>query len=296
MIEFSCIYCGQLIRTEEEPAGRHMECPGCGHSVTVRRRQPGAALRPPHNADEQDQKEASSWEQKNDREIIETLLPKAMTRQQRQDQALKEAFSSLAPRYDDLTLFALGLSFALLWWINPGLRHELTMFFIAGWPGGISFWLLVAVIGMALSLLNVFLAREKSELARFSMLVFAVVVTAGTGLYAGWLMLQHSKGWLLVFPAWNLLNGGILLILFYLHIIGTECITDEQAGFADVVLTAVCVPVVLTVCQYYFELHWATTFSIAVAYTMSLRRAPAGTGRRPGPLISYSITGVDIDL
>ena len=71
-------------------------------------------------------------------------------------------------------------------------------------------------------------------------------------------------------PAWNILNAGLLLLLFRLGIVDTDCIVDEQASFAEVVLTAICVPILLTVCRYWFELQWAVTFSIAVAYTMSL--------------------------
>jgi len=40
-----------------------------------------------------------------------------------------------------------------------------------------------------------------------------------------------------------------------------------------VILTAIMVTVLPTVCQCHFELHWSVTFSIAVAYTMSLHNA-----------------------
>jgi DNA-directed RNA polymerase subunit RPC12/RpoP len=284
VIEFPCLYCGQSVRTEEGLAGKHIECPACGHSVVVRQRKLGDALRPVHGEDDQKQIEASSWDQKNDREIAERLLPKAMTNQERQEQAVKKTFSFLTPRYDDLTLFALSLSFLLLWLIDADLRRDLTRVFFEGWSGDITIWLIVAVIGMALSLINVFLGREKSDLEKSTMLIFAVVVTAGTGLYAGWIMLHQSKGWLLIFPAWNVLNAGLLLLLYRLGVVDTDCITHEPASFAQVVLTAICVPVLLGVCQYY-ELHWAVTFSIAVAYTMSLHngiRDVFGV-RRPAP-------------
>ncbi len=98
-------------------------------------------------------------------------------------------------------------------------------------------------------------------------------------------MVRESKGWLLIFPAWNILNAGLLLLLFRLGVAGTDGIIDEQAGLAQVVITAICIPVLLTVCRYWFELHWAVTFSIAVAYTLSLHngiRAVFGV-RRPAP-------------
>jgi DNA-directed RNA polymerase subunit RPC12/RpoP len=286
MIELPCIYCGQSVRAEERLAGKRIECPACGHSVMVRQRKVGDALKPAHDADE-GKPEASSWEGKSDRKIAESLLSRTRTRtkEERQEQAVRKAFSCLAPRYDDLTLFALSLSFLLLWLIDADLRRDLTKVFLEGLPSGITTWLIVAVIGMALSLINVFLRREKSDFEKSTMLIFAVVVTAGTGLYAGWIMLHESKGWLLIFPAWNILNGGLLLLLFRLGVVDTDCVVEEQVSFAEVVLTAICVPVLLTVCHYYFELHWAVTFSIAVAYTMSLHNGIRDVfgGRRPAP-------------
>ena len=285
MIEFPCLYCGQVVRAEEGLAGKHVECSACGHSVRVRERKVGDALQSVAAADEHEKEEASHWAGRSDREIAEDLLPKAMTKEQRQDQTVKKAFSFLAPRYDDLTLFALSLSFLLLWLIDADLRRDLAKVFLEGWSGDITIWLMVALIGMALSLLNVFLQREKSDLEKSTMLVFAVVVTAGTGLYAGWIMLHQSKGWLLIFPAWNILNGGLLLLLFRLGIVDTDCIVDEPAGFAEVVITAFCVPVLLTVCHYWLELHWTITFSIAVAYTLSLHNGIRDVfgRRRPAP-------------
>ena len=270
MIEFPCLYCGQAVRAEEGLVGKHVECSACGHSVKVRERKAGDALKPVPQADGPEKEGASYWAGRSDREIAESLLPRAMTKEQRQEQAVKKAFSFLTPRYDDLTLFALSLSFLLLWLIDASLRRDLTRVFLEGWSGDITIWLIIALIGMVLSLVNVFLQRDKSDLEKSTMLIFAVVVTAGTGLYAGWIMLHQSQGWLLIFPAWNILNAGLLLLLFRLGIVDADCIVDEPAGFAEVVITAFCVPVLLTVCHYWFELHWTVTFSIAVAYTLSL--------------------------
>ncbi len=284
MIEFSCIYCGRLIRAGERFVHKRIKCPACGHAVMVCAQKHVDTLKPAPDLEEEKQKEASDWSGKTNQEIVETLLPKAMTQEQRQHQATKKVFSALIPQYDDLTLFALSLSFLLLWLINADLRRDLTKIFIDESSLDIMLWLAVAVIGMALSLINVFLRREKSELEKFAMLIFAVAVTGGTGLYAGWLMLQHSRGWLLVFPAWNILNAGLLLLLFRLGAVDTDCVIDEPATFAQIVLTAICVPVLLTVCHYGFELHWAVTFSIVVAYTMSLHNAIRDVFGRRQPL------------
>ncbi|MHC4302444.1 MAG: hypothetical protein ACYS7Y_34730 [Planctomycetota bacterium] len=178
----------------------------------------------------------------------------------------------LLPRYDDLTLFALSLAFLLLVLISAELRQDLARAFSAELGTHYVLLLLLAVLGMVCSFVNVFLQRKRYEFEKQAMLAFAVLVTAGTGIYAGYLMLDRSQGWLMVFPAWNILDGGLLLLLARAGIVDTECITDEKATFKQVLITAIAVPILLTTCLFLFDLYWATTFSIATAYTMNLHK------------------------
>ncbi len=286
MIEFSCIYCGRAIQAEERLVGQRVKCPSCGHTVVACRKEPGVAPEPVPESAEKKRKATAFWARRSDGEIAECLLPpEVMTDQQRRRRALQETFSFLIPRYDDVTLFALSLSFVLLWLMDPDLQRDLIRLFTSPLARDEVMVVLVvgtftATAGLLLSLINVFLRREKSGLEKIAMLVFAVLVTAGTGLYAGWTLLWQSKGWLLFFPIWNILNA-YLLILSSMMAVGPECITDEPASFAQLVITAACVPALLAVCEYY-GLHWAVTFSIVVAYTMSLHNGIRDVfGRRP---------------
>lgn len=273
MVEFSCMYCGKSVRTEEAPAHKHMECPACGHSIPVREHKPHDTPRSALDACTDAPDEGKNWAGKSDEEIARLLLSTTCSEEEREQRAARMVLLPLLPQYDDLTLFALGLAFLLLVLISPESRRDLTTAFSIGFGARLLLLLLLAAIGMVCSLVNVFLRRKKSDLEKWAMLLFAVFVTAGTGIYAGWLMLDQSQGWLIVFPAWNILNGGLLLVLTRAHIINTECIIDEKATFGQVLITAIAVPVLLTTCLYLFELHWATTFSIATAYTMSLHNA-----------------------
>ncbi|MCX5645262.1 MAG: hypothetical protein NTZ17_11360 [Phycisphaerae bacterium] len=292
MIEFSRIYCGRSIRIGADLIRQRIKCPARGHPVLVCEKKPEDASGPVPEEEAKKAQAADFWAAKSDQEIAESLLLPAevLTEQQRRRRADQQLFSFLVPRYDDLTLFALGLLFVLLWLIGPDLQQNLIGLFTSRWPRGQVMVLLVVVaaaatVGLALSLVNVFLRREKSAPEKCAMLAFAITVTAATGLYAGGRLLTHSEGGLLVFPAWNILNAGLLLLLFRLGVVDTDGIVDEQASVAQVVITVICVPVLLTVCRYYFELHWAVTFSIAVAYTLSLHngiRAVFGV-RRPAP-------------
>jgi len=156
--------------------------------------------------------------------------------------------------------------------MDATLRGDLTAAFLAVHGDRPPLLSLFIAFGMACSLVGVFLRRKKSEFQRRAMLLFAAYVTAGTGIYAGWRMLDRSQIWLMVFPAWNILDGALLLLLLYARVVDTECITDEKATFGQVVVTLLAMPILLTTCRYLFVLHWSITFSIAVAYTMSLHR------------------------
>jgi hypothetical protein len=250
-----------------------MQCPACGHSIPVCEQKPRDALRSAPDGRTGALDEDKNWAGKSDREIAKLLRSTTCSEEERERRATRIVLLPLLPQYDDLTLFALGLAFLLLVLISPASRQDLAKASSVGLGAEISLLVLFAGIGMVCSLVNVFLQREKSEIEKWAMLLFAVFVTAGTGIYAGWLMLGQSQGWLIVFPAWNILNGGLLLVLTRARIINTECIIDKKATFSQVLITAIAVPVLLTTCLHLFDLHWATTFSIATAYTMSLHNA-----------------------
>jgi DNA-directed RNA polymerase subunit RPC12/RpoP len=293
MIEFSCIYCGRSIQADEERIDQQVQCPACGHSVRLCERRPDSATEAVPEERAKKAKRAAFWAAKSNQEIAKRLLRprRVLTEEERQWRADRQMFSFLIPHYDDLTLFALALSFVLLWLINPEVQRDLIGLLTSEWSrGGVMVFLtviaLAAIAGMALSLVNVFLRRAKSGLEKCAMLTFAIAVTAGTGFYAGARLWAGSKGWLLVFPAWNILNGCLLTVVS-LTIVDTTSITDEPASLGELVITVLCVLVLQAVCQY-FELHWAVTYSVAVAYTMSLHNGIRATfgGRRP-------TTGID---
>ncbi len=213
---------------------------------------------------------ATNWADKSNKEIAAQLLTRKRNPQDPNAWALKMLLSPLLPHCDGLTLFAVSLGVLLLVWTDSTMRQELpTIFQALGWYGA-PLLLLFLLFGMACSLVSVFLRRKRPEFVKWAMLVFAMYITAGTGIYAGWLMLGRSPVWLVIFPAWNTLNGLTLLVLFRAHAVDTECILDEEATFGQIVVAAMAVFVLVTTCRYLFGLHWATAASVTVAYTMNL--------------------------
>ena len=113
------------------------------------------------------------------------------------------------------------------------------------------------------------------------MLFFAVSVSTGTGLYAGYYMIKNTEGWLLLFPLWNVIYSGLLLIKFWLMFRGLKYgrnldvsyISDRNATLAEVILASASGIIILTICQFVFKLHWAITFSICISYMTSFEKA-----------------------
>jgi len=262
MIQFSCMYCGQPVSADEALVGEKIECPGCGHAVMVRPKRPA-------RADEIERKPAEYWEGRSNREVLAWLRSKPLTPKQKRRLAARRALSRALVQYDDVTLFALSLAFVLLWAMNSQVGIDLSLVSVAP---RIAALLGLALLGMVLSLLNIVVRHRKFEFEKRLMLLFAVLVTAGTGAYAGYVTLRGGWSWVVVFPAWNVLNSLILLSAFHEGLVNTGSLTDERAGLVDVIVTAVVISLLLALCNYSLNLHWSITYSIAVGYTVSLHR------------------------
>ena len=268
------MYCGKLIRTEESPTYKQVKCASCGHTNPVCKHEPDNNLPSAPGADTDAPSDSQKWAGMTDEEIAKQLFsrprPQSISKEESERRIIKKILSPLLPRYDDLTLFTLSLAFVLLVLMSAELRQDLIVTFHAKYGIELPLMSLVAGFGMVCSFVNIFLHRNKSQFEKWAMLLFAVIVTGGTGIYAGVLMLKWSKGWLIVFPAWNMINGGLLLVLTRVRVIDTECIIDKEATLRQVLITAVAIPILLASCLYFFDLHWSITFSIATAYTMNL--------------------------
>jgi hypothetical protein len=274
MIEFSCIYCGQPVRVGAELARKQIGCPACGHAIRVCASRPGEALRSSSaRTADSPRRDAEHWSRMSDEEIKEAVLLPALPEVERRRLAFKRAVTPWLPRYDDLTLFTFALALVILLVTDSDLRRSLMRMVADQRVSLATAWLVIVAIGALLSLVNVFFRRDKSEFERTMMLFFAVVVTTGTGFSAGRPMLSGGYGLLGIFPLWNTVNGLLLLVLAGLGILDDDCLTGERAGCRRVLLATVAITLVVAVCHYLFKLDSLTTFSIAVAYTMSLHNA-----------------------
>lgn len=290
MIEFSCVYCGRRVRGDEALAGETMVCPICGHSVLVRKKEPGEALKPAPAGGAGAREEIEDWQGKSDQEVFDRLLAGALPVEDRRRLTAGSLSWLPIPRCDDVTLFALSSAFSLLWFLNPGPAADLREAFSLLGLNDVRFVPVLTLVAATVSLIHLLFQRPKSDREEFMMLLFMIAVAAGTGAYAGYIAVQEHLGWLMLFPAWSILTGVLLLLLFLLGLVDSDPV-GRRASLFQVLLTAVSTTALLAVCQYRFKLHWAITFSIVICYIMSLhntirgvfrRRPPASPGRHAG--------------
>ncbi len=272
MIETVCIYCGKKLLTRDEAAGKKGKCPSCGHIIRIRVKRTAEKKEAEMSSlDIHSKDNEKFWGKLSNEEISEMLLSNPANDSERGHKEIQRAFAFFIPRFDNLTLFTFSVTLILLFSVNGQMYEDLYKAFFM--DGRIMALLIASAAGMVFSFFNVFFKREKSEFEKLFMLIFAVCVTGGTGIYAGILMLKEHSGWLMIFPLWNIANGIVILALFRLGIIGTECVTDEAATLFQIALSIITVSVLLLVCQYAFRLHWATNFSICACYAISFQGA-----------------------
>lgn len=176
---------------------------------------------------------------------------------------------ALTPRYDELTLFLMATTFLLLLFTNATLRAEADEFLFTRFDPRLLILVLLAVAGLVLSICHVFTRRPKSSFEKFLMVLFAVCINGYGGIAAGVHILGQSKGWLIVFPIWNIICGAWLLLLFRCHAIDDSNVSDRNAALPQALIGLAALGALFTLCQYVWDCYWAITLSICVVYATS---------------------------
>ncbi len=264
MIRVKCIYCGQKILAPEEQGGKKGRCPTCKHEIYV-------PCPPRKRAVSTD---AAEREKKAKAELA--LANIATDSSEDAAELIKEKAGWLIPVYDELALFLMAATLILLYIVNTTMREQIhnwttehsnnTWFYIAA---------AIFLFGMGLSIYHVFTTREKTDIEKWVMLIFAILANAISGIVAGLYVLKNdnARNWLIIFPIWNIINGALLLIMLRFKIIDEECISDREANITEVIIGLTAVLIIFLFCNYIFKLHWAVTFSICVIYTTSFDKA-----------------------
>jgi len=179
----------------------------------------------------------------------------------------------LIPQYDEIALFAMSLTCALILFTIPfagSVNLSIDSRDLDPRALGAAF---VFLSGLVLSIYHAFTDRPKSELEKSFMLFFAVLLNSFSGILAGMYDLSTASGLLIFFPILNIANGFILLMMFRSGILSEANISDQHASSGQFAVTAAAVLVLFVICRHIYSLIWMQTFSICVTYATNLSRS-----------------------
>ncbi len=269
MIRFKCIYCGQRITVQDQSWGKKGHCPTCRHLLVIPKSTKG---RPAISFDKEPMPDRSkpyipAWEH----------VPEWRGEQEQADalaELCKEKAGWFIPVYDELSLFLMSITLILLYVTNTSMQEQIYKWIARSHDDRAFIVIAILLGGMALSIYHVFTTREKTDIEKWIMLLFAVLTNAGAGIISGWYVLHTSRiqDWQIIFPIWNAINGALLLLMLRFRIIDEECISDRDATIKEVAIGLIAVLVIFIFCNNIFELHWAITYSICIIYTTSFDR------------------------
>jgi FtsH-binding integral membrane protein len=179
------------------------------------------------------------------------------------------------PTYDELSLFLMAATLILLYVANVPMREQIHKWMARHHDIWVYIVAAVFLCGLGLSIYHIFTTRNKTDLEKWGMLIFAVLTNAGTGIIAGTYIIRNidTTNWPIIFPIWNIVNGALLLLMLRFRIIDEKCISDRDATLVQIILGLVAVLIIFVFCNYVFKLYWAITFSICIIYTTSFDRA-----------------------
>ena len=174
MIRFNCVYCGKLISAEGKLIGKRIECSDCGHSVKVRPKESGDAQKSSGKLNiDTESNDVNFLEGKSNLEVANWLNSQNVNQGKTKNLAARRELSLSLARFDDLTLFSLSFAFVLLLWMNLG-EMNVNLLVLLMLPR-IGLFLALAMLGMVLSLLSIFVRHEKYELEKWLMLLFEFI-------------------------------------------------------------------------------------------------------------------------
>ena len=127
------------------------------------------------------------------------------------------------------------------------------------------------IIGMFLCLYHAFTDRQKTNLEKKFMILFAAIVNGYSGIWYGTYILVNNAGWgLLPFPVWNIISGYILIASVRATDIEEITISDANVSFKKLLVGTLVVTILFLICHFLFKLVWAGTFSICIAWATNL--------------------------
>lgn len=191
----------------------------------------------------------------------------------------------LAPRYDEVTLFVMSVSFVLLLATDQTLRS--TAFAVVRQIEDIRELIVPALFlgGLVLSVYHAWAKRRKSDLEQTIMLFFAVGLHFGASLVASAHLLENPSGgvhW--IFPTWNVVSWMLLVLLWRFDVLNaTDSIGRDNAGRYQILIAIGLTLGLILFGKYVADYHWTMTLSMTVALASFVGRGIEQFAFLPSP-------------
>jgi hypothetical protein len=183
--------------------------------------------------------------------------------------------SIFIPHYDELSLFIMGYVCLLLMFANnPPSKWKVPLLKFNSLDAYLALLVFFPLlIGMCLCLYHAFTDREKTNIEKKFMIFFAAIINGFSGLWYGTYILVNNSSWgLSPFPIWNIISGYILISSLRASDIEVLTISDENVTFRKLILGTLIVTAIFLTCHIIFQLVWAATFSICVAWITNIEK------------------------
>jgi len=186
---------------------------------------------------------------------------------------MQEFWNSLAqqmkPRFHEISTYLIALSFCWLFIFHSELRQGYYLLF-TGFETMSPYFLalgLIVTAGLLLSLIHVFIKRKKLAFEKAIMGWSILGISSVASFLVGTEMLPSRSSIVTVLVTWNILMSIVLLMQM-----GSQKyeVSDDEASFAEVIVTTVILVAILLVSDLYLRFSWAMTLSICTFYSTSI--------------------------
>ncbi len=183
---------------------------------------------------------------------------------------MREFWNSLVqqikPRFHEISTYLIALSFCWLFIFHPELRRGYYLLF-TGFETMSPFFLVLGLIvtaGLLLSLIHAFTKRKKLAFEKAVMGWSILGISSVASFLVGTEMIPSRSSIMTILVTWNILMSIVLLMQM-----GAQKyeISDDEASFAEVIVTTVILVVILLISDLYLRLSWPMTLSICIFYS-----------------------------
>jgi hypothetical protein len=185
------------------------------------------------------------------------------------DEYWRALSQEMKPRFNEISMYLIGVSFCWLFLFHPEFREGFFMFF-SGFGSMSPFFVALGLIetgGLALCIAHVFINREKSVIEKGLMGWFVFGVSGVTSFFVGAETLNSRSSFMMILVTWNILTSVLMLLQMGMQ---KYDISDENASSVEIISTTAILFAVLLLADQYFRLSWAMILSVGIFYSTSV--------------------------